>query len=130
MFIKEHSTFVQNIHTGAVFIAHDKDAEAKKKSADFVEITRERYEEIMTERENKYTLAESGEFAVPITIAIKPKTIHDFKNRIASEGMDPKEYKKAIAMLVEEYALGARMVMDKKSDKRAVKNAYMEDHKS
>ena len=122
--------FVQNIHTGVVLIAHDKDAEAKKKSPDYVEITRERYEEIMTERENRYTLAESGECVIPISIYIKPKVIHAFKNRLVSEGVEPKEYKKAIATLVEEYALGARMVMEKQTGKSAPRNAYMEDHRS
>lgn len=122
--------FVQNIHTGAVLIAHDKDAEAKKKSPDFVEISRERYEEIMSERDAKYTIGESGEMVCPLTIHLKGKIIRAFKARLASEGIDPKDYKMAIERLVEEYSLGARMVMPKTTDKRAARNQYLEDHKA
>ena len=122
--------FVQNIHTGAVLIAHDKDAEAKKKSPDFVEISRERYEEIMSERENKFTIGESGEIVVPLTIRLKGKVIHEFKARLSGEGIDPKDYKDAISKLVEEYSLGARMVMPKATEKRAALNPYLEDHKA
>jgi len=117
--------FLKNVKDNKVFLKELFEGEQLiKDNPDVIEITQEEFAEHNARHSEVFNLSDAAHHK--LILFIDPRDWSLFKARLGREGVSDKDVAKAVMKLVEEYGLGANMVMPKK---RREENAYVRDHK-